>query len=256
MSSIVAIISVGAVAGAAISADASRKAAHTQVDAQNKALAVEQDTVNKQLALEKPFVDAGVKALPTLEAGVAPGGQFNKPYTLADYQAGPQAGLFKFEKDQATESIENQLNKMGLGGSTNAVGDVGKLTTDLANRSYNTGFNQNMAQNQFTLDSLAKVLGIGTNAAAGTVNVLGADATAKATGLTNIGNAQAGGIIGQGNAIGGAVSSIGQDAATAYMLKNYFTKPGTTGVKSNAYADMAAQAPPAQEPNTLATQFS
>jgi hypothetical protein len=259
---------VGTIGGAAIASDASRKAAHTQADSQAQALDVQKQMFDKQIALEQPFVDAGVKALPQLEAGVAPGGQFNKPYTLADFTAGPQKGLFDFAKGEATEAIGNQLSKMGLGTSTNAIGDVGKLATNLSTKYFDTGFTENLNQNQFTLDSLSRLLGIGTNAVAATNANLGANATAGATAATNIGNAQAGGIVGQGNAVGGAVGSLGQDAATAYLLKNYFTGKGTTGmspqtIAANAAPGMSPEAAAAYDtgvgtaaPMTLATSFS
>ena len=253
------IVAVGTVAGGAISADASRRAGHTQADAAKQNIDTEYKIFEEQKALEKPFIDAGTAALPQLQAGVAPGGQFNKPYTLADFKSGPQSGLYDFAKAQGTEALTNQLDKMGLGNSTNDLAGIGKLTTNLAGSFYDTGFNQNLQQNNLALNSLSSLLGIGQNATGAVNNNLTNLGTGVTNANTSAGNANAGGIIGQGNAVGGAVSSVGQDAANAYLLKSYFATPGTASIGAKAgSAPGVATAPPLANDGQypLGTSFS
>jgi hypothetical protein len=65
--SFAAVAVVGAAAvGGAMSADSSRKAAHTQADAANKATAAQQQQFDKQLELQQPWMDTGHQGLNVL----------------------------------------------------------------------------------------------------------------------------------------------------------------------------------------------
>lgn len=65
------------VVGSLIGADASRKAAHIQQDAAREAQ-------QASLVQRKPYIDAGAVATTRLAEGSKPGGEFNKPFTMAD----------------------------------------------------------------------------------------------------------------------------------------------------------------------------
>jgi len=200
--------------GADLQANAARNAANQQSAAAAAAGQTQLAMYDKQIALQAPWMQAGQQALGQLTQGMMPGGQFNKPYTLADFQSGPQSGLYNFANAQAQEAMQNQLNAGGQQMSTNAVQGAGQLAGNIANQFYNTGFNQNLQTNQFALNALQGVAGEGqtaTNASSTATGNLGSNLANLTVGA---GNAQAAGTIGAGNAWGGALSSIGNTLST------------------------------------------
>jgi hypothetical protein len=218
-----------AVVGGAMSADASRKASHTQADSQKYAADLQYQAFQEQQAAQKPWLDAGQGALTQLNAGTAPGGEFAKPYTLADYQSGPQAGLFDFTKNQAMEAMKNQMGGQNL--TTNAITGAGNLATNLATQSYNTGFNQNLAQEQMRLGSLQSLTGQGQTAT-GQVNADIANRAGNMGGAAiNAGNANAAGTMGQANAWGKAIGGATSDITTMNTLSQIFG--GSSGIGAN-----------------------
>lgn len=233
---------VGTVVGGAISADASRSAANKQADAQKQAAQLQYDEFQQQQAVQKPWVDAGQGALTQLEAGTAPGGQFNKPYTLADFQSGPQAGLYDFAKKQSLEAMQNQMGTGGQNLTTNAIAGAGNLAGNLANQYYNTGFNQNLATNNQALNSLQSLAGQGQTASNQVNANMGNLANNVGSTMINAGNAQAAGQVGQANAIGSAISSGANNASTMYTLSKIFGN--SSGVTSGANTANTAMTSP------------
>ncbi len=165
--------------GAALTSGAVKQGASIQTAAADNAAKIQQAATQAQVQNLAPYVSAGTTALPLLTAGVQPGGQFNKPYTLADFQAGPQAGLYDFTKQQGLETMSNQMAKGGQGLSTNAITGAGKYATDLASQYYDKGFTENQATNQMALSSTQNLANLGANAAGATNAAIGTGATAQ-----------------------------------------------------------------------------
>ena len=61
-------IAAATVASAVIGSSASRKAASTQASAANRAAELQREQFERQVELQAPFREAGVRALPELEA--------------------------------------------------------------------------------------------------------------------------------------------------------------------------------------------
>jgi hypothetical protein len=226
MSAAVAI--AGTVISSAVSSDASRKAANTQADAARNAAQTQKDIAFQQMELQKPWIEAGKATLPMLAAGVAPGGEFNKPYTMADFVSGPQKGLYDFAKAESLEAMTNQAAKGGQDLSTNAIVGAGKLSSDLAARYFNTGATQDLAQRQLALGATESLAGTGQSATNVANTNLGNLGTSVGNMQLTTGNAMAAGTIGQANAVNKGVSGVSSDISTMYTLQQLFG--GSSGI--------------------------
>jgi hypothetical protein len=78
----------------------------------------------------------------------------------------------------------------------------------MANTAYNNAFNQYQTQNQNIYNRLAGLAQLGQNAASNTGMAGAGMSSGIANTITGAGNAQAAGIMGTGNAIGGAFNNL------------------------------------------------
>lgn len=205
MSAVAVAIGVSAVAGAAISANASQNAASTEANAANNASQVQQNQYNLSRQDMQPWLDSGRAGLSQLNQQLP---NLTRNFSAADFQTDPG---YAFNLQQGQQAIER---------SAAARGGVGGGATDKALMDYSQGLAGNEYQNAYnrftnnqtnTFNRLASVAGVGQQAA--TTNAANGQATAAAIGnnLTSAGNAQAAGQIATGNsinsAIGGATNS-------------------------------------------------
>ena len=103
------IAAAGALGGAYIASQGAQSAANTQAGAANAASQLQYAEFQQQQQNLQPWLQAGGTALQTLEQGLQPGGQFNKPFTLADFQQDP---AYNFQKN----NITNATNAQGAAG--------------------------------------------------------------------------------------------------------------------------------------------
>ena len=210
-------------------AGAARDASQAQVQAARISADEQQKIFDKQVALQEPWREAGTYALGQLKTATAPGGMATTPYTLSDFETGPNSGLYKFANAQAQEAMRNQMGAGGQGLSTNAVVGAGTLAGNLADQFYTQGFNQDMAQKQFQLGALQSLTGEGqqatnqTSAAAGQLgqnlgNLAVGSGNATASGIMGAANANAAGTVGQANAVSGAANQL----SSMYMMNQLF----------------------------------
>lgn len=211
------------VLGAGITAAGANKAADTLSQAANNANTQQNDILQQQLTLEKPFIDAGTAALPALTAGAAPGGQFNKPYTLQDFESGPQAGLYDFANQQAQTQLKNNLTTSGGVNTTDAGTEAATLASGLAGQFYNTGFNENQATNQMALGTLQGLAGEGQAGVAQSSGNLSNYGTSSANLTNTAANANASSDVANANAYGSVVSGLGKDLLTMNTLSSLFS---------------------------------
>lgn len=214
---------LGNIAGSVISAAGAKSAANTIAGAANTAASDNLAIFNEQAALNEPFRQAGIGALAPLTAGAAPGGQFNTPYTLADFQSGPQSGLYNFANAQAQEALKNSTQAGGQNLSSNSAIQSGSLASNLASQYYNTGFNENQATNTMALNTLQGLAGEGqtaTNAVNSDLSNLG---TTQGNAALTAGNAQAAATQATANTIGNLLSSTAKDNSTMSYLSSLFS---------------------------------
>jgi hypothetical protein len=132
-------------------------------------------------------------------------GSLTAPFTTANWQQLSPA--YNFQRQQGTQGVLNAdaAGAGALSGSANK--DLIDYNQNAANTSFNNAFNQYQTQQGNIFSRLSGIAGLGQNSA----NNTGAQGTAlagqAAQSATNIGTAQAGGIVGSANAISGGISS-------------------------------------------------
>lgn len=196
------IAAVGSVAAGAMSSDAARKAGHTQADAASEAS-------RQQRADQQPWMQAGATAVGRLDAGLQPGGEFSKTFTMADATNSP---AMQEASRAGSEAIQNSAAAKGGLIGTNVMQDLTKFNSANAAQYENQAFNQWNSQQNRQLGAVQSLAGLGQTSA---TNV--ADNTANLT--LAAGNANAAGQMGSANAIGGAASNVGSQIS---MLAGLF----------------------------------
>lgn len=211
-----------AVVGGTIAASGAEGAADTQANAANRATDLQEGNLQQTQANLKPYMDSGLEAQTSLKNLLGVGaptngatyGSLNKPFDTAAFQANVDPG-YQWQLQQGQNALQNsQAAQNGvLGGA--ALKDLIGYNQGMANTAYQGAFDRWNVQNTNTYNRLSAMLGIGENAAAGVGNV-GAQTSANiGNTIMSAGNAQAAGIVGQSNAINGAIN-----AGTGYYMMN------------------------------------
>jgi hypothetical protein len=186
----------GNLLGSVVQANAVENAAATRAQAAAQAGQQQLAIYNQQQAAQAPWLAAGQTALGQLSAETQPGGQFNKPFTMADAQNMP---AYQFALQQGKTAMGNQAAMGGQQLSANTTQGIGTLAEGLASQYEQQAFNQNLAQNQFAENSLQSLAGLGQTAVQ-TGN----------TNLTNLGNNQAASTVGSAGATAAGQQGVGQ----------------------------------------------
>lgn len=128
-----------------------------------------------------PWAGAGLPALERLQAGVAPGGEFAKPFTMQDALT---SEAMKTALGTGMDAIQQSAAARGGLLSTNTLADLQKFGQKTGAQYEALAFDQAMRQQQAMLDPLKTILGISYPAAATQADIAGNAAMA-------IGGAQA-----------------------------------------------------------------
>ena len=175
-------------ASAAIQGSAARKAAKSQETASREQLKLQEKVYQESKLLHKPFLEAGTGALPAymFEMGLA-----DRPEGYGGMEASP---YFDFMLTRGRDVMES---------GAAAGGRLWSGATGEALERYRLGLAQSEASNW--LNRLANLTTLG-QASAGQQAAAGQNfATGAGTAYANIGNAQAAGAIGMGNAIASGI---------------------------------------------------
>jgi hypothetical protein len=212
-----------AVVGAVVGGIGASKAAGAQEQASANATAETQREFDANQANLKPFRDAGVGVLPQLTSGLKPGGEFNRNFTMKDFNADPG---YQFRMDQGSQALQRSAVARGgllSGGTLKALDRYGQ---DYASNEYGNAYNRFNNDQTTRFNRLSAVAGTGQTAT-NTIANLGTQ-TAQQIGSNYIGagNAQAAGYVGQANAVNNGISSLGN----FYMQQQYLNRfaPQTT----------------------------
>ena len=192
-----------------------------------------------------PYTSAGADASGAIQAGLVPGGDFNKTFNADIFHEDPG---YEFTRSEGMRAQAMRDSAGGVSGG-GALKELARYTTGLADQTYQAAFNRFQQSAQSRFDRLNAVAGrgataattqgnndIGTQAtaagynnaaaidAAGYLNdatsetsknsLMGAGATADA--LTGAANAEAAGKVASTNAITGAISGVG-NAVGGYL---------------------------------------
>lgn len=201
----------GAVVGGYMSSQASKSAAKTQANASREASAVELAMFEQTREDQKPWREAGQTALKQLTTGTANGGEFNRNFTLSDFNKDPG---YQFRMDQGQQAIERSAAARGgvmNGGTLKALSRYGQ---DYASGEYNNAYSRWNNDQTTRFNRLSTVAGLGQTANNVTAQL--GQQTANSIGNNTMSGAAAtaAGQVGSANAWAGAMNN----GTSMYML--------------------------------------
>lgn len=217
-----------ALAGGALAASGAKSAANTQAQAASDAAQLNMDQFNTTRADQAPWRQAGQQALSTLSAGLTPGGEFNHPFTMADYQADPG---YQFRLSEGQRGIQRASAITGGMNSGAVLKALDRFNSDQASQEFGNAYSRYQGDlgNRYT--RLAQIAQLGQSANAST-GALGQAATSGAAGaLQDSAAATASGTIGATKAINGTLSQLYNNYApnlyaSGYTPPSTYTPPG------------------------------
>ena len=224
-----------AVVGAGIGYSATTKAANTQADAANRATDISNQQFSQNRADMAPWRAAGETALGQLSAGTADGGEFNRNFTLADFQKDPG---YQFRMDQGQSALEHSAAARGgllNGGTLKAMNRYGQ---DYASGEFQNAYNRYNNDTTQRFNRLASLAGVGQTATRDVANMGMQNATQVGNNMMSAANARASGYMGQANAIGSGINTLGnwyqQNNAMNTPMARYNTL-SSAGTSSGGY---------------------
>lgn len=215
-------IAVASVGGAAVGGISSNMAAKTQSSAGNKAIDLQRDIYNQSRGDLSPYRDAGLAALTRLQrlmgigTNYAPGasapdpeyGSLTKNFQSSDLNADPvyQSGL-QFGLGEGEKAINSRALASGQYDSGGTLKALSRYASDYGSTKAAESYNRFVTNQGNQYSRLSGIAGSGQNAANMTGQLGSQYAGAAGNTLTGIGNAQAAGQIGVGNAISGGIGN-------------------------------------------------
>jgi hypothetical protein len=207
---------------------AAKSAANKQADAARYAAQLQQEQFNLTNEQQKPYREAGYSALSDI-GGMKP--YLTQQYTPEDFAQGIDPG-YQFRLQQGQEATNRMANMGGgmLGG--NALRGAQDYTQGLASQEYGNAFNRFQTQRSNIYNTLASISGLGQTSL-GQTTAAGTTAAGNiGTNIANAGAAQAGGIVGQANAISGGLQQYGNQQYLSQLLAS--RNPAVTPVGGGA----------------------
>jgi hypothetical protein len=209
------------IAGMIIGNDAAKDAARLQQDGAKEAIAETRRQYDLSRADLAPWRESGQAALGQINTGLQTGGDFNRDFTIGDFQKDPG---YQFRMDEGRGALEGSASARGgllSGGTGKALERYGQ---DYASGEYSNAYNRfNNDRNQ-RFNRLASIAGVGQTATNTTVGA-GANASRDVADATiGAANAAAAGRVGQANALTSGVESLGN----FYRNRRYGWNPNQT----------------------------
>jgi hypothetical protein len=183
-----------------------------------------------------PYAAAGGPALAALEAGTAAGGQFNKPFTMAD---ATNSEAERVARERGLDAIQNSAAYKGGLISSNDMQGLNKFAADTAAQYENQAFNQDLATKQNNYSNLNNLVGIGDNASRALASATGANAVGAGNAI-GTGQINSAGVLGQGEINAAGVRGTAQTNAAGVQGKGQIESAGVLGKgQSDAAATLA-----------------
>jgi len=159
-------------------------------------------------------VNAYMAANPLPETqGAAPAqsdfGKYARDFSMADYQADPG---YAFRQSEGMKALERSAAARGglLSGGT--LKGIQRFGQDLASQEYQNAFNRYQVNRANQLNPLQSLMGSGQSSANVLTGAAGQMGQNQAAAITNAAQARASGYVGSANALGSALSGLGQVA--------------------------------------------
>jgi hypothetical protein len=189
---------IASVGNALVGAYSANKAAGAQSDAAKYAADLQREQFERQVELQAPFRDAGVRALPELEAASR-----YTPFGMDQFQADPG---YAFRLSEGQKALERQAAARGGLISGSALKAAQRFGQEMGSQEYNNAFNRYQTERGARLNPLQSLAGVGQTS----VNQLGAAGQNYANNAGNLATdaagARASGYMGVANAIGGGLN--------------------------------------------------
>jgi hypothetical protein len=228
---VAAAVVAGSIGGALISSSASKSAANTQAAAADKAGELSYQQYLQTREDQAPWRTAGTAALSSMTGGLAPGGEFTKPFTMANYQADPG---YQFRLDQGEKGINNAAAARGSKYSGATLKALARFNSDQASQEYGNAYSRYNNDVTTRFNRLASVAGVGQTATNATSAAGQTYAAQAGDAIQSAGTARASGYVGTANAVNGAVGQIGN----YYMLNSLLPKAPAAAAASGSVANV------------------
>ena len=223
-----AAVAIGgsALVSAGIGAYSASKAAGEQAKAADQATAESRRQFDLNRTDLAPYREAGTTALSTLAPATAPGAEFNRPFTMADFVKDPG---YEFRRAEGQRGVERSASARGLTLSGGTLKALDRYNQDYASGEFGTAFNRYQSDLTGRFNRLSSIAGTGqtaTNTGIAAGNDLSGQISQNVLGT---GNARASSYVAGGNAIGEAAGNIGQYFTLKSLLAQQQGKPSYAG---------------------------
>jgi hypothetical protein len=232
------IAGTAALAGGAIAAGGAKKAARAQEQAAEKAQLAQERMFQEQKALQEPFRQAGLTAQEQImqllgiggDASAQGYGSLAKPFGQTDFEQDPG---YAFRQSEGMRALERSASARGNLLSGGTLRGIQRFGQDLASQEYGNAFNRYQIERNARLNPLQSLMGSGQSATNVLTGAAGQAGQNEASNIYNAAQARASGYVGSANALGGALSSIGQAAASYPLLQaqiGYYNRESPGGI--------------------------
>jgi len=228
------IMGGGTLAAGYMGSEAAKSAANVQANAAQKALDFQKQQYEDIRKLSTGGRAAGANALNQLGAlgsgtygmydaegnpiGTGVGsGYLTQQYTPEEFAKGQDPG-YQFRLQQGQEATNRMANMGGGMLSGNSLKGQEDYTQGLASTEFNNAFNRFQTGRTNIYNTLAGIAGLGQNANNTYATAAGNAATNVGNTIQGLGQAQASGIVGSANALGGGIAGAGQNYMLSQML--------------------------------------
>jgi hypothetical protein len=188
------------VASAIIGADAAEDAAEIQAQSAREAQALQERMYNQQRQDYQPWRDAGSNAIGKMQDA-----DFQRDFTMADYQADPGYAFRMQEGQKALERSAAARGGLQSGGTLKALT---RYSQGAASEEYQNAYNRFNADRDRRFGRLSQISGQGLQAAGGTAGAAQNYANQGGEHIVGAGNAMAAGELGAAKSWSGALSGI------------------------------------------------
>lgn len=144
----------------------------------SEALALQRRMYEESIARQQPYYQAGVNALPGYLKGIAAGGEYVRPFTMADFRTDPG---YNFRLSQGMKALNASLAAKGLGVSGPNIKGAINFGQEAGTQDYGRALQDFYGRQEVARNAAAGVAGYGP-----TSNALAA--TAGQNYATNAGN--------------------------------------------------------------------
>jgi hypothetical protein len=231
------IAGTAALAGGAIAAGGAKKAGNIQAEASREARATDERMLERQIGLQEPFRQAGLTAQEQImqllgvggDASAADYGSLAKPFGMEQFEQDPG---YAFRQSEGMKALERSAAARGLLQSGPTLKGIQRFGQESASQEYGNAFNRYQIERNARLNPLQSLMGSGQSATNVMTGNVGQSSQNQQANILGAGQARASGYVGQANALGGALSSIGQAAASYPLMQaqtNYFKSLGGGG---------------------------